>query len=283
VSGAERYKVYRSSTAGGTGTQVADTKGETALIANCSVDATYYFRVIAENSREVQGAPSSWVSVGPAAGGDAANFTYTETTAAVTITGYNGTSKDITIPAAINGKPVTTIGRDALSSKQLTGVTIPGSVTTIGDYSFENNQLTSLTIPSSVTGIGARAFTSNKLTSLTIPNSVTVLGVYAFANNQLTSVTIGNGITIIQTGAFRNNQLASVTIPNQVITVNDIAFENNPLTSVTIGTNVTVQDGKGSYTSGPAFPGGLPDVYNNGKAAGTYTRPSATSTTWTKQ
>ncbi|GHV17322.1 hypothetical protein FACS189493_4730 [Spirochaetia bacterium] len=94
----------------------------------------------------------------------------------ITITGYKGKETNISIPAAINTKPVVAIGDYAFADKRLSSVFIPDSVTSIGDHAFENNQLTEVTIPDSVTEIGESAFSHNQLTSITIPNSVTKIG-----------------------------------------------------------------------------------------------------------
>ncbi|MDR1257231.1 MAG: leucine-rich repeat protein [Spirochaetaceae bacterium] len=130
-----------------------------------------------------------------------ADFQYETGSGRVTVTGYTGSAKDVTIPARINGLPVTAIGEKTFSQKQLTGANIPNSVLSIGMAAFANNQLTGVTIPGSVTYIGDVAFFGNKLTGVTIPNGVTTIGMQAFASNQLTSVTIGAGVTI-ETGAF---------------------------------------------------------------------------------
>jgi TolB-like protein len=68
----------------------------------------------------------------------------------IMITSYQGTDKNVIIPAKINRWPVTYIGVNAFASKQLTSVTIPNSVTSIGDRAFLNNQLTSVTLPANL-------------------------------------------------------------------------------------------------------------------------------------
>ena len=170
----------------------------------------------------------------------------------ITITGYNGTARDVVIPAEVNGIPIVAIGARA----------------------FANNQLTSVTIGNSVTSIGEMAFANNRLTSVTIGNSVTSIGKEAFQHNQLTSVTIGNSVTSIGEWAFFRNQLTSVTIPNSVTSIGHGAFQDNPLTSVTIGANVRLS---GSFDSW------FQSTYDSGgRQAGTYTRADANATVWTR-
>ncbi|MBQ5783057.1 MAG: leucine-rich repeat protein, partial [Oscillospiraceae bacterium] len=98
------------------------------------------------------------------------------------------------------------IGDHALSGcRNLTGVTIPGSVKTIGEYGISNcNSLRSIIIPDSVTTIGSNAFFCNQgLASVTIPDSVTTIGDYAFyLNESLESVTVPSSVTYLGNNVF---------------------------------------------------------------------------------
>ena len=165
---------------------------------------------------------------------------------AVTITGCDKkASGALTIPAMIESKSVTSIGKGAfVSCTNLTSITIGDSVTSIGEWAFRHcSSLTSITIGDNVTSIGERAFYGcRRLTSITIPDRVTSIGVQAFyVCTSLTSITIGNGVTSIEEGTFAEcRRLRSITIPDRVNSIGDGTFINNTsLTSITIGNGVT--------------------------------------------
>lgn len=101
----------------------------------------------------------------------------------VTITGYTGTLKSLTIPSSINGLPVTAVKADAFADSALTKLVLPDSIVTIGENAFKGSALTTLRIPAGVTEIPAGAFNGcASLTSVTLPDCVTVIGKQAFAN-----------------------------------------------------------------------------------------------------
>src|SRR5689334_20011237 len=89
------------------------------------------------------------------------DFTYSSYGGVITITGYTGPGGVVTIPAAITGLPVASIGDFAFYHKpSLTNITIPGSVTNIGVEAFTDcTSLASVTISASVISIGDAAFT----------------------------------------------------------------------------------------------------------------------------
>jgi hypothetical protein len=77
------------------------------------------------------------------------------------ITGYNGSSTQITIPDQINGYPVAGIGNNAFRSRRLESVRFPASLQFIGEYAFYDNRLGNIAVPPSVTSVGAGAFDNN--------------------------------------------------------------------------------------------------------------------------
>ena len=176
------------------------------------------------------------------------------TSVEVAIGEYNFTGVDI--PSKIKYKgyeyPVTGIGWWAFKDcKNLTSITIPGSVTSIGKSAFENcEKLISITIPNSVTSIGSQAFCNCRaLRSITIPNSVTSIGGQAFAScDKLTSITIPNNVTSIGDKAFSYcSTLSSITIPNSVTSIGAAAFWYcSNLSSITIPNSVT-SIGEGAF------------------------------------
>ena len=171
-----------------------------------------------------------------------AQFNYITNNGAIIITGYIGPTGPVTIPATIDGLPVTAIQGPSFQNKGITSVAIPGTVTNIqaGEFApntvltsftvdptnpvyssadgvlFDKNQTTlfeyppglsgSYIVPGSVTSIGDSAFAAcYYLSSVTMSNTVTTIGAEGFAFCfGLTSVAIPAGVTSIGPGAFLN-------------------------------------------------------------------------------
>ncbi|GFP75534.1 leucine-rich repeat protein [Clostridium fungisolvens] len=201
-------------------------------------------------------------------GTDANGFTWqSDDGVTYSITGYNGSDKNIVIPSSIDGHTVTSIGSNAFREKPLTSVVIPDTVTSIGGFAFYYcSSLTSITIPNSVTSIGDSAFaycisltnislpaSLNKignstfqdckaLKEITIPSSVTSIGTYAFLECfSLTNIIIPSSVTYIGEGAFKDCKiLKSVVMPDSVTNVGNYLFYNcQALSSVRLSNNLT--------------------------------------------
>ncbi|MCX6906596.1 MAG: leucine-rich repeat domain-containing protein, partial [Verrucomicrobia bacterium] len=128
------------------------------------------------------------------AAGPQASFTCTTNSGQVAIAAYTGSARDVVIPAAMDGLPVTIIKKDAfLNSTVLTSVSIPDSVTNIGISSFKNcASLTNAMVGNGVTAIADYAFQGcPQLSSVTIPPNVTKIGFAAFEHcSKLPRITI---------------------------------------------------------------------------------------------
>ncbi len=158
-------------------------------------------------------------------------FVCTTNSGALTLTAYIGPGGLVTVPATINGLPVTAMGAYAFySCSNLASVTIPDGVTNIGGEAFALcTSLTNVTIPDSVDSIGVDAFgRCTSLGSITIPNSVTSIGADAFYGcSSLTNVTLGNGVASIGDTAFSScTSLKTITFPGSVTNLGTLAFDS---------------------------------------------------------
>lgn len=143
------------------------------------------------------------------------------------ITDYTGSDTDLTIPAQLDGHPVTEIGSFAFQYQGLTSVVLPEGITAIGAGAFEYCNFTYITIPDSVTDIGSGAFSyCESLTSISLPSRLTAIESQLFQNCiSLTSVVIPEGVNRIGDSAFGTClALTSVTLPSTVVSIGEWAF-----------------------------------------------------------
>ncbi len=137
-----------------------------------------------------------------------AQFNFTLSGGALTVSAYTGTNAYVEIPAATNGYPVKGIAGSAFLNKTMvTNVLIPDSITNLGNSAFKGcSGLTKVTIGNGVKNVGQSAFEScSSLPSLSIPASVGIIGQRAFYNcSGLFTVTIPGSVTNLGSSAFGN-------------------------------------------------------------------------------
>ena len=108
----------------------------------------------------------------------------------VTITGYLGKARNISIPTTIEGCRVTIIGEHAFEFSDITRVIIPNQVRTIEAFAFMRcDLLKSVSIPKGVTSLGDSAFAfCSELKNLCFKgNAPTTMGSDVFKGSPLTS------------------------------------------------------------------------------------------------
>ena len=215
------------------------------------------------------------------------------------ITGYGGDATDQTLPAELDGHPVSANGDAAFPLYlTLTSITIPEGVTSIGNYAFtESYNLTSIILPDTLVSIGDGAFYGcASLTSLTIPDSVTSIGSNPFSDcYHLTDIlvssdhplleivdgvlfskaekklicypwalaaesyTVPQGTLMIGAYAFPRVSPSSITLPDTLALIEEDAFEGR--------SSITFTVVPGSYAEQWCIDNGMPVDYT-GAAGG---------------
>ncbi len=181
-----------------------------------------------------------------------ADFDIHEGNTYCTIKGYNGTDREIALPATYNGKPCTHIEANAFTNSPVLSIEIPDSYTYIGQTAFSGCSITDLYLPDSVTEIGWGMCSGNEylqsvrlspslevisewsfancvsLTDLDIPGSITTVGQWAFTDcTALEKLTLNEGTVILDNCAFYGcTELSVVVIPSSVTKIGEMCFRS---------------------------------------------------------
>lgn len=184
------------------------------------------------------------------------DFEYTlENDYTCTITGYNGSAANVTIPSTIYGNKVCKVGYGSFrdSNNNIRSVTIPNSVKRIDSYAFENcYSLNSVTFSSGLKTISNGAFSNTNIKKVVLPNTVTVICDSAFSDcENLSSLTLSNQLEELGCYCFKNcKNLTGVTIPNSVKKIDYDTFRGCvSLKTVSIGSGLEEYDLYNSYGS----------------------------------
>ncbi len=150
--------------------------------------------------------------------GDNLNWSYNETTKALTITGTGA----MTDYAAAADRPWHDWREDIES------VSLPEGLTNIGAYAFYRfRALTSVSIPSTVDSIGRYAFYyCDQLPSITLPQNLHKINIYAFGLcSALETITIPNNVTQLPRAVcYSCKGLESISLPEGLLSIGGYAF-----------------------------------------------------------
>lgn len=118
-------------------------------------------------------------------------------------------------------------GNDPFVNKNITGISLPGSIVHIGDHAFSKNNITELSLPNTVEKIGRDAFFENNIDTLIVPSSVITIGANAFhSNTLLDTVIIEDNSKLIYIGshAFVYTKVRNIKLPTPVVPDNNFEY-----------------------------------------------------------
>lgn len=158
-------------------------------------------------------------------------WTYTANPRGWTITGYNGTKKNVDIPYEFDGIQVTQLGANLfLNDPNVERLSIPSQVTVIGKNAFRGcSYLRSVTLPFTITTIPEGCFKDcSSLESITLPATLKSIAKDAFSGCAgLQEVNIPRKVTSVGEAAFKNcTSLRYIYVQKNLATIGADAFTN---------------------------------------------------------
>ena len=178
---------------------------------------------------------------------ETAGLKYEAADGAVTITGFvSGLEGEVTVPAEIDGLPVTKIGEAAFRyCFYMTELTLPDSITEIGAEAFKNcTRMKTIRLSENLTAIPEKAFHEcQRLESVTVPEKVRSIGELAFAKcPALLDLKLPEKLETVGEDAFINTAwLEAKRAENPFVIINHVLIDGKACVGdVTIPEDVTV-------------------------------------------
>ena len=130
------------------------------------------------------------------------------------VIGYAGKASSVTIPAEINGKPVTELGDEEFRfnfsyPSALKSLTVPDSVIRINYKAFYDRNLTTVVLPEKLTDIGIGAFAVTPVIKKQKTDIKYIGSTVISCDTEAETLTIGDNVTTIASNAFVNGDDAS--------------------------------------------------------------------------
>ena len=125
------------------------------------------------------------------------------------VIGYAGKASSVTIPAEINGKPVTELGDEEFRfnfryPSALKSLTVPDSVIRINYKAFYDRNLTTVVLPEKLTDIGIGAFDVTPVIKKQKTDIKYIGSTVISCDTEAETLTIGDNVTTIASNAFVN-------------------------------------------------------------------------------
>ena len=197
-------------------------------------------------------------------GAKSGDFTYTvlsETDKTCKITAYSGSSKNVVIPAELDGYKVTTLEMFTFYSNKALTVELPATVNTLDGQAFNqmNSTVNSITVAEDspyFTSVDGVLYSKDKTTLVVYPaaksdetykviNGVKSICKYAFADAYITKeIILPDSLEIIEERAFETfKSLVKINLPDGLKTIGFQAFQNcDSIESIVIPDSVTYID-----------------------------------------
>lgn len=143
----------------------------------------------------------------------------------IRILAYKGFAAGVAvIPAEIDGKPVTSIGKNAFYNAEISEIIIPESVKAIFDSAFEGcTNLKGVELPRGLTHLGAGSFSGTGLLSVKLPDSLISMEA-CFHGSSIEHITFPNSIERVR-GCHNCTSLKSVTFGAENKAISNYAFQ----------------------------------------------------------
>ena len=197
-------------------------------------------------------------------GAKSGDFTYTvlsETDKTCKITAYSGSSKNVVIPAELDGYKVTTLEMFTFYSNKALTVELPATVNTIDGQAFNqmNSTVNTITVAEDspyFTSVDGVLYSKDKTSLVVYPaaksdetykviNGVKSIYKYAFADAYITKeIILPDSLEIIEERAFETfKSLVKINLPDGLKTIGFQAFQNcDSIESIVIPDSVTYID-----------------------------------------
>lgn len=158
------------------------------------------------------------------------------------VTGYSGSSKDVVIPAELNGYKVTAIENFAFYMDKALTIELPATVNSLNGQAFNemNSTVNSITVAedspyySSVDGVlynkdktAVVCYPAGKTgETYTVPDGVETITSYSLINAKFKEIILPNSVKVIESWAFNGCGITEISLPDSVVSIGASAFRN---------------------------------------------------------